>query len=49
MSVIVATRTCKSKTTTATRTLGRAHNEMIMAGNTRDLGTIIDDAGKGLV
>ena len=28
---------------------GKAHNEMIMAGDTRDLGTIIDDAGKGLV
>jgi acetolactate synthase-1/2/3 large subunit len=28
---------------------GKAHNEMIMAGDTRDLGTIIDDSGKGLV
>ncbi len=28
---------------------GKAHNEMIMADETRDLGTIIDDAGKGLV
>jgi len=28
---------------------GKAHNEMIMAGDTRDLGSIIDDSGKGLV
>ncbi|WP_293905842.1 acetolactate synthase 3 large subunit [Phenylobacterium sp.] len=28
---------------------GKAHNEMIMADETRDLGTIIDDEGKGLV
>ena len=28
---------------------GKAHNEMIMADDTRDLSTIIDDAGKGLV
>ncbi|MDO9430453.1 MAG: acetolactate synthase 3 large subunit [Phenylobacterium sp.] len=28
---------------------GKAHNEMIMAEDTRDLGTIIDDAGKRLV
>ena len=28
---------------------GKAHNEMIMADDTRDLGTIIDNAGKGLV
>ena len=28
---------------------GKAHNEMIMADETRDLGSIIDDAGKGLV
>ena len=28
---------------------GKAHNEMIMADETRDLGTIIDDSGKGLV
>jgi acetolactate synthase-1/2/3 large subunit len=28
---------------------GKAHNEMIMAEEARDLGSIIDDAGKGLV
>jgi acetolactate synthase-1/2/3 large subunit len=28
---------------------GKAHNEMIMAEEGRDLGSIIDDAGKGLV
>ncbi len=28
---------------------GKAHNEMIMADDTRDLTTIIDDSGKGLV
>ena len=28
---------------------GKAHNEMILAEDTRDLGTIIDEAGKGLV
>ena len=28
---------------------GKAHNEMIMADEARDLGSIIDDAGKGLV
>ena len=28
---------------------GKAHNEMIMADETRALGDIIDDAGKGLV
>ena len=28
---------------------GKAHNEMIMAEDTRDLGSIIDDAGKRLV
>ncbi|CAN7585432.1 acetolactate synthase 3 large subunit [Phenylobacterium sp. LjRoot225] len=28
---------------------GKAHNEMIMAEETRDLGSIIDEAGKGLV
>ena len=28
---------------------GKAHNEMILAEDNRDLGSIIDDAGKGLV
>jgi acetolactate synthase-1/2/3 large subunit len=28
---------------------GKAHNEMILADDTRDLGAIIDEAGKGLV
>ena len=28
---------------------GKAHNEMIMAEEARDLGSIIDDAGKRLV
>ena len=28
---------------------GKAHNEMIMADESRDLGSIIDDAGRGLV
>jgi acetolactate synthase-1/2/3 large subunit len=28
---------------------GKAHNEMIMAEESRDLGSIIDDAGKRLV
>jgi acetolactate synthase-1/2/3 large subunit len=28
---------------------GKAHNEMILADDTRDLGGIIDEAGKGLV
>ncbi|MEO8115015.1 MAG: acetolactate synthase 3 large subunit, partial [Phenylobacterium sp.] len=28
---------------------GKAHNEMILAEDPRDLGSIIDEAGKGLV
>ncbi|MCA6277573.1 MAG: hypothetical protein IM662_07425, partial [Phenylobacterium sp.] len=28
---------------------GKAHNDMILAEETRDLGSIIDDAGKRLV
>jgi len=28
---------------------GKAHNEMILAQEARDLGSIIDDAGKRLV
>jgi acetolactate synthase-1/2/3 large subunit len=28
---------------------GKAHNEMILAADNRDLGAVIDDAGKRLV
>jgi acetolactate synthase-1/2/3 large subunit len=28
---------------------GKAHNEMLLADDGRDLGAVIDDAGKGLV
>jgi acetolactate synthase-1/2/3 large subunit len=47
--VIVDCRVTKEENCFPMIPSGKAHNEMIMAEEARDLGSIIDDAGKRLV